>query len=362
LTRRNKRGKYDFKHVILVFIRQETAMHHITLLAYPDCTTTGIYGFIDILSIANRWHTYLNQPENEISPLFKWDIVSIDGNPVQAEGRVTVIPHGSIHDIGSTDFILVPGFLPPLNFLGNLPKELTHWLRRRHQNNVLIGSTCSGTFLLAETGILDGKTVTTNFRFTRSFKKHYPSVTLKPERILTEDSGILCSGATTSLYDLSLYLIEKFGHKKLAGICRKMLMMEPRLSQSPYFIFDYQKDHADPIVKKVQSYMEENFSKHIHLESLANSFGTSPRHFARRFKKATGDSPLLYLQRIRVEAAKQNLEETMDSVDEITQQVGYEDPNSFRKLFKKNTGLLPREYRNRFTRRLKPVPEKTYPQ
>jgi len=298
----------------------------------------------------------MNQCKNEISPLFKWDIVSIDGKPVQAEGRVTVVPHLSIHDVDSTDFILAPGFLPPINFVGNVPEALTDWIRRQHKNNILIGSTCSGTFLLAETGILDGKTVTTNFRFSRSFKKHYPSVNLKPERILTEDSGILCSGATSSLFDLSIYLIEKFGYEELAAVCRKMLLMEPRHSQSPYFIFDYHKDHTDITVKKAQCHMEEKFAEPISLESLANNLGISPRHFARRFKSATGDSPLLYLQRIRIEAAKQQLEKTMHSVDEITQRVGYEDPNSFRKLFKKNTGLLPREYRNRFTHLLKPVP------
>jgi len=308
------------------------------------------------LSIANRWHSHLKQNEDDPSPLFTWDIVSIDGEPVSAEGRVTIVPHLSIHDVSSTDFILVPGFLPPINFIGSLPEELTGWIRHKHENNILIGSTCSGTFLLAETGILDGKSVTTNFRFSRSFKKLYPAVTLKPERILTEDSGILCSGATSSLYDLSIYLIEKFGYDELATVCRKMLLMEPRHSQSPYFIFDYYKDHADLAVKKAQCQMEETFTESISVESLANTLGISPRHFARRFKKATGDSPLQYLQRIRIEAAKQRLEKTMDSLDEITQQVGYEDPNSFRKLFKKNTGLLPQEYRNRFTHLLKPIP------
>lgn len=331
-------------------------MPHITLLAYKDCTTFGIYGFIDVLSMANRWHSHLNQRENDPSPLFTWDIASIDGKPVTAEGRVTIVPHLSIHDVDATDFILTPGFLPPINFIGSLPEELTDWIRHMHKKNILIGSTCSGTFLLAETGILDGKTVTTNFRFSRSFKKLYPSVTLKDERILTEDSGILCSGATSSLFDLSIYLIEKFGYDELAAVCRKMLLMEPRQSQSPYFIFDYHKDHADLTVKKVQCHMEEKFTESISVESLAKNHGISPRHFARRFKNATGDSPLQYLQRIRIEAAKQRLEKTMDSLDEITQLVGYEDPNSFRKLFKKNTGLSPQEYRNRFTHISKPVP------
>ena len=209
---------------------------------------------------------------------------------------------------------------------------------------------------MAETGLLDGKTATTNLKFSRYFKRLYPQVDLKPERILTEDSGFLCSGATTSLFDLCVYLIEKFGYEELAVLCSKAMLMEPRDSQSPYSIFEYQKDHADFAVKEAQSFMEEKFTSRICVEDLACGLGISPRHFVRRFKSATGDSPLLYLQRIRIEAAKQKLEKTMEPIEQITQQVGYEDPNSFRKLFKKTTGLSPREYRNRFTRLLKPVP------
>jgi transcriptional regulator GlxA family with amidase domain len=331
-------------------------MPHITLLAFEDCATSGIFGAIDAFGIANRYHGQLQQAgPNETDPLFSWDIVSIDGKPVPGEGRVTVMPHGSIDDVDLTDVILIPGFLSPLKFIGNVPEKLTKWIRRQHEKNVIIGSSCTGTFLLAETGLLDGKTATTNLKFSRYFQKLYPSVNLKPERILTEDNGFICSGATTSFFDLCVHLIEKFGFKDLAAICAKALLIESRQSQSPYFIFDYQKYHTDTTIKKAQCYMEEKFTRTISVETLASDLGISQRHFVRRFKSATGDSPLLYLQRIRVEAAKDKLEKTMRSIDEITQQVGYEDTNSFRKLFKKNTGLSPREYRNRFTRLLKPV-------
>lgn len=330
-------------------------MPHITLLAFDGCAAGGIHGTIDAFSIANRYYPQLYQGIDENASLFSWDIVSIDGKPVQGEGRVTITPHCSIDDVNATDFILAPGFISPLNFIGNIPEKLTKWICRHHKKNVLIGSSCTGTFLLAETGLLDGKTATTNLKFSQYFQKLYPAVNLKPERILTEDGGFICSGAATSFMDLCIYLIEKFGFEDLAAICSKALLVEPRQSQSPYFIFDYQKDHNDNTVKKAQCYMEEKFTKSISVEALASDLGISQRHFVRRFKSATGDSPLLYLQRIRIEAAKEKLEKTMTSIDEITQQVGYEDANSFRKLFKKNTGLSPREYRNRFTRLLRPV-------
>jgi len=324
---------------------------HLTLLAYENCGTSAIYGFIDMLSVANRWHKHLNKNRNEMDPLFEWDIVSMDGRSVQAEGRITVIPHRSIHDKAPTDFILIPGFIFPLKFIGNVPEELTDWIWRRHKDNILIGSTCTGAFLLAETGILDGKTATTNINFATYFRKRYPCVNLKPQRIITEDKGILCSGATSSYLDLCIYLIEKFGFGELAAATGKMMLLDPKRSQSPYVIFDYQKQHGDGVVEKAQSYMEEKFGEPVCVESLAKDLGISPRHFIRRFKKATGDPPLVYLQLVRIEAAKQKLENTSHSVEEITRQVGYEDPNSFRRLFKKNTGFSPRDYRNRFKRK-----------
>ncbi len=330
-------------------------MPHITLLAFENCAASGIYGPIDAFGIANRYYHQLDQALSPAGSLFSWDIVSLDGKSVQGEGDVTIVPHGTIHDITVTSFILIPGFLSPLKFIGRVPEEIIDWISLHHKKDVLIGSSCTGTFLLAETGLLNGKTATTNLKFSRYFQKLYPDVNLKPERILTEDGGFICAGAATSYMDLCIYLIEKFGYAELAAICAKALLMEPRRSQSPYFIFDYQKHHTDNIVKKAQYFMEKKFTESISVESLAADLGLSQRHFMRRFKMATGDSPLLYLQRIRIESAKLLLEKTMQSIDEITQQVGYEDPNSFRKLFKKNTGLSPNEYRNRFTRLLKPV-------
>jgi transcriptional regulator GlxA family with amidase domain len=312
---------------------------------------TSISGSIDAFAIANLWYQLGSKHREACAPLFCWDIVTTNGEPVQGYGRVAIQPHGSIHDVDSTDFILIPGFLPPLEFIGNIPTELKTWLRYWHNKKTLIGATCTGTFLLAETGLLDGKIATTNWSFARYFQKLYPKVRLKPERILTEDGGLICSGATTSFLDLCLYLIEKFGSDELSARCSKSLLIEPsRRSQSPYFIFDYQKNHADKKVLEAQIHMEEKFTANISVEALASNLGFSPRHFKRRFKSATGDSPLTYLQRIRIEAAKQKLESTMDSVNEITWQVGYEDSNSFRRLFKKYTGLSPREYRDRFTR------------
>jgi transcriptional regulator GlxA family with amidase domain len=202
-------------------------MAHITLLAYTNCSTTGISGPIDAFSIANLWHRFGGGLDETCAPLFGWDIVTINGEPVQGHGRVAIQPHGSIHAVDATDFILIPGSLPPLEFIGNVPEELKTWLRSWHDKKTLIGSTCTGAFLLAETGLLDGKIATTNWLFARYFKKLYPNVRLKPERILTVDGGLICSGATTAYLDLCLYLIEKFGSEELSARCSKSLLVDP---------------------------------------------------------------------------------------------------------------------------------------
>lgn len=326
-------------------------MAHITLLAYPDCSMSSIIAPMDAFAMANLWYRHARTDAVSATDLFSWDIVSMDGNPVKGYGNVLVTPGRAIHEITDTDVVILPGFLPPLQFIGAVPPRLSAWLRERHERGSMIGTSCTGTFFLAETGLLNDRIATTNWAFARYFQKCYPRVRLKPERILTEDNGLLCSGAVTSFLDLSLFLIERFGSGDLSAQCAKALLVDPnRRDQSPYVVFDYQKGHADEKVLTAQQRMEENFDRRISLDGLASELGISSRHFKRRFKSATGDSPLTYLQRVRIEAAKRKLETTRENITEITWQVGYADSNSFRRLFRKYTGLSPREYRERFTR------------
>jgi len=312
---------------------------------------SGIVFSIDAFSIANRYASSMQTPGKAAPSLFTWDVVTMDGRPAEGEGRVLIQPHCSIHDIKKTDLIFIPGFLYPFDFRGKLPEGLSDWLWNWHRKSSIICAVCTGTFLLAETGLMNGKTATTNWAFAKSFRKLYPEVRLKPDRILTEDGGIICSGATTAFLDLCIHLMEKFGSEELAEICSKILLInQTRRSQSPFVVFDCRKDHSDEAVIKAQKLMELKYTESISVDGLASDLGISTRHFIRRFKAATGDSPLLYLQKIRIEAAKAKLEKTRESIDEITLKIGYENANSFRKLFRKNTGLSPKEYRMQFSR------------
>ncbi len=330
-------------------------MARITFLAVENCLFSGIIGLVDALAIANLWYLALNPKDS--APLFETEIVTEDGNAVNAYGGIPVQPHRSVGEVERTDLILIPPFLPNINPLPEDFDKLMDWFRSQYKRRTRIGAICTGAFALAETGLLDGKIATTNWFYARLFQRLYPEVHLMPERILTEDSGLICSGAATASFNLGLYIIETFGDEELSRVCAKALLVDPsRDSQASYIILDFQKRHRDEDVLKAQSWMETHYSDNIAMDKIAGYVGLSPRHFKRRFKNATGVSPLSYLQQVRIEAAKKKLETTKENMNEITWQIGYEDSSSFRRLFKKCTGLSPREYRDKFSRRRRSVP------
>ncbi len=320
----------------------------ITFLAEHNCLSSAISGTVDAFSIANLlWHII---DEKQTDALFTTRIASVDGASVIANGGIILQPDTSISDVHETDIIIVPAFLLPIDLDSIGTKKICSWLKEHHAKGTRIASTCTGTFLLAHAGLLDGKIATTNWQFARYFKKQFPKVELRIDRIFTEDSGIYCTGAATAFMDLCLHFIEKFGSADLARRCSKSLLIDPdRTTQMPYVLYDFSKSHSDKEILKSQQWMEKNYSEKFSIETVAEKAGISPRHFKRRFKKATGDSPLTYLQLLRIENAKQNLETTLDTINEITWQVGYEDVNSFRRLFKRHTGMSPKDYRKKFS-------------
>ena len=283
------------------------------------------------------------------SPLIESEIVTIDGNPIFANSGIPLYPKRSIRDVTETDVIILPSFIPPLDLKNEEMKTIYQWLHESYEKGIIIAGVCTGTFLLAESGLLNGRTATTNWQFAKMFRRKYPEVNLKVEKILTEDANLICTGAVTSFFNLCLHLIEKYGSKDLAMICAKtMLLDQDKQIQAPYMIYDFPKIHSDGQILKAQTWLESNYAENISMDTLAKNVGLSPRHFKRRFKQATDETPLSYLQQIRIENAKKMLENTMNTVNEITWKIGYEDINSFRRLFRKHTGLSPKEYRNKF--------------
>ncbi|MDM8522766.1 GlxA family transcriptional regulator [Desulfococcaceae bacterium HSG8] len=335
----SKRTKFG-KEALNIMIR-------ITFLVEENCMSSTIAGSIDAFSVANLWRRMLDSKVTE--DLFAFRIVTADGLPVTANGGLLLQPHSSISEVADTDIIVIPAMFFPYQILPERMEKIGQWVKSRHKNGSLIASSCTGTFLLADMGLLDGKIATTNWQLAGWFRDMYPSVNLKIERIFTEDSGIYCAGAATAFFDLCLHFISKFGSRELYARCSRALLVDPdRKSQAPYILYDFWKKHADEPILNIQKWMEDHFAENISIDNLAGKAGISPRHFNRRFKKATGETPLAYLQLLRIENAKRKLETTRDNISDITWNVGYEDIHSFRRLFKKYTGLSPREYRNKF--------------
>ena len=324
-------------------------MVKITFLADHGCLFSGIVGLMDAFSIANLWHGSIKGAEE--GPLFATEIVTPDGAPVTGYGGLPIHPDRAAgHDDG-IDLLLIPPFLPHVEPQPDRLGEGKGWIHILYRRRTRIGALCTGSFVLAETGLLDGRTATTNWHFSRIFRRRFPRVNLKPERILTEDGGLICTGAATASFNLALHVIDKFGSGEVATACAKSLLVDPnRSSQAPYVISEFPRDHNDAEVVMAQDWLEANFAKRIVIDAVAARVGISPRHVKRRFKAATGESPLSYLQRVRIEAAKKRLETTKENMDDITVKIGYEDSSSFRRLFKKSTGLSPREYREKFAR------------
>ena len=228
--------------------------------------------------------------------------------------------------------------------------ELIPWICRHYEKGAHVASICTGVFLLAETGLLDGKSATLHWGFADIFRKRYPRVKLKQDQMYIDHGRLYCSAGVSAGLDLSLYLVEKFcGRKAAVASAKTMVLDMGRERQTPYEYLLAPRDHGDPIIDKAQKWIEQNQTDPIDYERLARKFRISRRSLERRFRQAVGVTPLGYLQKLRVEHAKRLLEEGTQTFNEITYQVGYEDISFFRKIFIRLTGLRPKEYQQRFT-------------
>ena len=322
-------------------------MKKISILALENAMASSVMGTMDIFSQVGFTWNYIMGFETD--PYFEVEIVTQQGKPVKCFNNTIITPHRSAEDVESTDIIIISSvsdFVP-------LAKKTSaiNWLKHHYSKGTIIGSLCVGSFLLAETGLLDGKTATTHWGFAHELQRRYPKIKVRPRQLITDEGNLLCSGSCNSYIDLSVHLIKRYCGSKVAIECAKTMIHDyARSSQAPYIVFQHRKDHGDPNIIAIQKQIEENYSDSIDTDKIAQTHGMSRRTFERRFKKATQVTPLMYLQCVRVEAAKQLLETGLQTFDEISYQVGYEDSNFFRKVFVKQTGLRPKEYKMKFQR------------
>jgi len=321
-------------------------MKKVTLLGLYNTMATTLFGPMDIFNQAGRlWQRLDNQPR---SPYFEVVIASADGQPIRCANNVLVQPHCSIETIQRTDLLVIASATYIDAILDKNP-ELVPWIRRQYDQGAHVASICTGVFLLAETGLLDGKSATLHWGYTQMFSRRYPRVQLQSDKMILDQGRLYCSAGTNAGLDLSLYLVEKFCGRRAALESAKTMVLDlGRKSQMPYSRFLISIEHGDPTILKAQKWLEQHLTEPINYDRLAVKYGMSRRSIERRFKRATGVTPLGYVQQLRVEKAKRLLEEGNQTFSEITYEVGYEDISFFRKLFIRSTGLRPKEYQQRF--------------
>jgi transcriptional regulator GlxA family with amidase domain len=322
-------------------------MKHLTIIV-PDGQNnlSSIVGAYKIFSRANAYWKDTGKRE-----LFRIQLAGISKKVEFYEGLFTVKPHTHISAIAKTNLIIIPSLNHNYQkaVLGN--KLLIDWIVKQYKTGAEIASICTGAFILASAGLLDGKSCSTHWSAADNFRSMFPKVNLQPDKLITDESGIYTNGGAYSFLNLMIYLVEKYYDRQTAIYCSKVFQIEmDRNSQSAFIIFKGQKLHGDEMVKKEQAYIEKNPHEKISIEHLSAKFSVGRRNFDRRFIKATGNTPVEYSQRVKIESAKKAFETSRKTINEVMYDVGYSDVKAFREVFRKITGLSPLEYRNRYNR------------
>lgn len=325
-------------------------MIKIVVTAFDGALASTITGVVDLFSMAGvSWNRIQKQ---QVQRLFEVKIASPQGQPVQCINGIQIAAHVAYADIQYADIIIVPTIAAPIVTVLEQRADLIELLRYAHQQHWTIAGNCTGNFFLAEAGILNHKLATTHWGFQDFFIQRYSSVRLNVEQLITRDEHIYCAGGGIAWFDLGLHLIERFyGFEMAIQTAKSFVIDYRRESQLSYSLMRIGQPHQDVLVQNIQNWLEQHFQQQFSLDDLATQFNVTTRTLIRHFKAALGLPPNHYIQALRIEAAQKRLQETQQSIDLIIQEVGYSDASSFRRLFRRKTGLTPLEYRRRFSRR-----------
>jgi transcriptional regulator GlxA family with amidase domain len=327
-------------------------MKHLTILV-PDGENnlSSIVGTYKVFTRANDYWKSAENNQDEGKALFSIQLAGVSKKVEFYEGLFSVKPHTSIAAIAKTDFIIIPSLNHNYEKALNGNQLLVEWLEKQYKQGAEVASICTGAFLLAASGILNGKSCSTHWSAAENFRQMFPKVNLQTDKLITHEHGIYTNGGAYSFLNLLIYLIEKYYDRQTAIYCSKVFQIEmDRNSQSQFSIFTGQKQHSDDIVREAQQFIEQNVEDKISIEEISANFSVSRRSFDRRFIKATGNTPLEYAQRVKIESAKKALEVTRKTVNEVMYEVGYSDVKAFREVFRKVTGMSPIEYRSKYNK------------
>lgn len=284
-------------------------------------------------------------------PLFDVQLVGLTKEVRLNDGLFTIHPDKLLDEVQQTDLIFIPALSGDMKTALELNQAIVPWVQQQYRDGAEVASLCIGAFLLASTGLLHGKQCSTHWLFANEFRQMFPDVELMDGSIITESEGIYSSGGASSYWNLLLYLVEKYTNRETAVLASKFFAIDiDRTNQSAFMMFQGQKDHQDLEIRQAQDFIEQHFQEKISVENLADLVAVGRRSFERRFKAATNNTVVEYVQRVKIEAAKRKLESSRMNVNEVMMDVGYTDTKAFRDVFKKITGLTPVEYRNKFNK------------
>jgi transcriptional regulator GlxA family with amidase domain len=324
----------------------------VAILAFPETTASVVYGMYDLFASAGRdWGFVVSgKPGPE---LMRPAVVAAAQAPFEAANGVTLQPHAAFDQAGPVDIVCVPELaVPPGDDLGGRFTREIAWIRARYESGAIVASACSGAVLLAEAGLLDDQDATTHWAYCDVLRKNYPTIRVHPERALVlsgEGQRLVMAGAGTSWQDLALYLIGRFaGVDAAMHVARFNLIDWHRVGQQPFARLARTRQVGDAVVARCQSWIAEHFREPSPVAAMIRLSGIAERSFKRRFRAATGMSPLEYVHMLRLEAAKELLERDERPAETVALEVGYEDAAFFRRLFRRHVHLTPSQYRKRF--------------
>ncbi len=321
-------------------------MKTIAILAYEDAVLSSISGALDMLNVANGYLMSIGK-----EAFFNVELVSDDKGDVQLSGPARLHCAKSLDEATDADIILVPAFNGQADaVLGKNARSIA-WLKEQYAAGKEIASLCYGAYFLAEAGLLKGKACTSHWLAIPDLRIRYTDIELLPDILMTDKDGIYTSGGALLSWNLVLYLIEKFvSHEVAIGVSKMFNIDLDKGKQSHFTVFHGQRSHEDEGILAAQNFIESRYGEPISVDQIAAQAHMSKRNFIRRFKAATGNTPIEYIQRVKIEAAKKALEKSGGDVNSVMYDAGYNDVKTFRKVFRQVTGMTPQDYRRKFSR------------
>ncbi|WP_428659385.1 GlxA family transcriptional regulator [Runella sp.] len=323
-------------------------MKHLTIIV-PDGQGNNLSSIVGAYKIFTQANDYWEQNGNK--QLFNIQLAGVSKQVDFYDGLFAVKPHTDISAITKTNLIIIPSLNHNYEKALKENSVLSDWIAKQYKDGAEIAAICTGAFLLASSGLLDGKSCSTHWSAADNFRTMFPKVNLQTDKLITYEKGIYTNGGAYSFLNLIIYLIEKYYDRQTAIYCSKVFQIEmDRNSQSEFSIFTGQKLHGDEMVVKAQAYIESKLHEKISIEDLSSKFSAGRRNFDRRFIKATGNTPVEYTQRVKIESAKKSFENSRKTINEVMYEVGYSDVKAFREVFRKITGMSPLEYRAKYNK------------